>query len=126
MARKVKSIDAQVREMARSWPCFDPVPATAPHTVIWFGSLKGLDRVFRLSAQLARWAIRSGRLTIIDVHGRRHQVGGSTGRPRVDRAWAAPRFHQPTCRGAGGPVSARQLSQSGEAAAGSDRTLWLW
>ena len=32
-----------------------------------------------LLAHLARWAIRSGRLTIIDPQGRRHQVGGSTG-----------------------------------------------
>ena len=38
-----------------------------------------------LLTHLARWGIRSGRLTIVDAYGRRHHAGGSTGPHAVIR-----------------------------------------
>ena len=51
MARKPKSLMAQAQAMFRRWPQFVPTLGTGPHSVVWFGDLKGLERTFRLSVQ---------------------------------------------------------------------------
>ena len=51
MARKPRSLIAQVEAMSRRWPGFEPTIGIEPETVIWFGDLKGLERIFRLSIE---------------------------------------------------------------------------
>ena len=51
MAQKVKSLAAQVDAMVRRWPHFQYSLGLGPHSVVWFGDLKGLERSFYISVE---------------------------------------------------------------------------
>ena len=51
MARKPKSLIAQVKAMTKRWPQLLPTPGIEPGTVVWFGDLKGFERPFRVSIE---------------------------------------------------------------------------
>ena len=47
----MRSLLAQVQDMGRLWPLFEPTSGTGPSSVVWFGPLKGLDRPFTLAVE---------------------------------------------------------------------------
>lgn len=47
----VLSLEEQVRAMERRWPRFSVSAGLAERSVIWFGDIKGLDRIFRISIE---------------------------------------------------------------------------
>ncbi|GAB5447934.1 hypothetical protein [Gymnodinialimonas sp.] len=47
----MKSLQDQIRAMARDWPQFEPTIGMGPASVVWFGDLCGLDRPFHLSVE---------------------------------------------------------------------------
>lgn len=47
----MRSLEAQVQDMRRDWPQFEPTAGVGPMSVIWFGPLVGLDRCFTLSIE---------------------------------------------------------------------------
>ncbi|HPF60341.1 MAG TPA: hypothetical protein PK820_16365 [Candidatus Competibacteraceae bacterium] len=51
MARKPKSLMAQIKTMALRWPNFKPELGRYPQTVVWCGQLAGLERAFTLSIE---------------------------------------------------------------------------
>lgn len=51
MARKPKSLAAQIDAMKRRWPGFEPTLGLEPQTVVWFGNLHGYERTFRVSVE---------------------------------------------------------------------------
>lgn len=51
MAASVKSLEAQVQAMTRDWPHLQPSQGLGPRSVIWFGDLEGLGRVFHISIE---------------------------------------------------------------------------
>ncbi len=49
--KKIKSLLAQVNDMARLWPQFEPTRGMGPSSVVWFGNLKGLERSFLITIE---------------------------------------------------------------------------
>ncbi|HRD68114.1 MAG TPA: hypothetical protein PKY50_18415 [Candidatus Competibacter sp.] len=51
MARKLKSLKAQIQTMALRWPSFKLARGHYPQTIVWCGQLIGLEKAFTLSIE---------------------------------------------------------------------------
>ena len=51
MAKRMKSLTAQIHSMTRLWPQFTLVSLRENESAIWLGELKGLDRPFSISIE---------------------------------------------------------------------------